>query len=155
MLDERKRKVSELVANGETIMNVSKIVGVSRNTIYDWLKDDELQAEVDRLIGEFKKHAERKIDSKCDLYLGELEKLALTSKSEKIRLEATTYLINRIYGTPTTKTQDITENKEGINKVIDLDTIKNAIVNVEKKEIVEAEIVQDTDNNPADNNKTE
>jgi hypothetical protein len=57
--------------------------------------------------------------------------IALTGKSEKNRLDATIYGMNRIYGTPTNKTENVNkndtkeDNKED-NKA-DIDTLLNEL----------------------------
>lgn len=53
MLDERQLKVCSLLAQGIPITVISKEVGVSRQTIYDWKKMEEFVAELDRFGQEF------------------------------------------------------------------------------------------------------
>jgi transposase len=107
-INERQEKVIELFATGETITNIAKITGVSRNTIYADLDSADVKAGVAKCLTEMKNQAEKKIGADVDLYVTEFKKLALTSKSEKIKLDALQYILNRIYGTPTTKIADVT-----------------------------------------------
>ena len=110
-LTDKEKKVAQLIVEGVNITQIAKIVGVSRPTIYDWLKHEELKATIAELTTEIKNAAEKKINSNVDLYVSELEKIALTGKSEKNKLDALQYILNRIFGTPTTKTADVTEEE--------------------------------------------
>lgn len=49
-LTEAQLKASEMLANGETQMNVAKIIGVNVKTIQRWLKDDLFKADVDKNV---------------------------------------------------------------------------------------------------------
>lgn len=133
-LNDRQLKVIELYAQGETVTNIAKICGVSRNTIYADLDSKDVKAGINKCLTEMKSQAEKKLTQSVDTLVEEIKKLALTSKSEKIRSENLQYLLNRIYGTPTSKVADVTEDKEKeekfdldetileFNNVIELDT---------------------------------
>lgn len=123
MLNERQKKECELYAEGETITNIAKICNTSRQTVYEDMKRDEWKANLDELVTEIKVQGEKKIMSKVDKYIGELDKIAMTSKSENTKKDVLMYLLNRIYGSPTNKNQDITDNKDDNN--IDKDTLQN------------------------------
>lgn len=119
-LNERQQKVIELYSAGETVTNMAKILGVSRNTIYADLNLDDVKDGVNKCLTELKTQSEKKITQDLDLYISELKKIALTSKSEKNKLDAIQYILNRIYGTPTSKVADVTE-QEKENANIDID----------------------------------
>lgn len=53
MLDERQLKVCALLSQGIPITAISKEVGVSRQTVYDWKKLEEFAVELDRFGQEF------------------------------------------------------------------------------------------------------
>jgi transposase len=116
-LNDRQLKVIDLYATGETVTNIAKITGVSRQTIYADLDSKDVKAGIDKCLTEMKNQAEKKLTQSVDTLVEEIKKLALTSKSEKIRSENLQYLLNRIYGTPTSKIADVTkdEDKENIN----------------------------------------
>jgi t-SNARE complex subunit (syntaxin) len=119
-LNERQQKVIELYSAGETVTNMAKILGVSRNTIYADLNLDDVKDGVNKCLTELKTQSEKKITQDLDLYISELKKIALTSKSEKNKLDAIQYILNRIYGTPTSKVADVTEQEKD-NANIDID----------------------------------
>lgn len=116
-LNDRQMKLIELYAQGTPITDIAKICGVSRQTIYTDLDNKDVKAGVDKCLTEMKNQAEKKLTQSVDTLVEEIKKLALTSKSEKIRSENLQYLLNRIYGTPTSRIADVTEqeDKDNIN----------------------------------------
>lgn len=126
-LDNRQLKAIELLASGETIRVVADSVGVNRKTIYDWLKKENFKAELDRQVKELKSNIEKKLLSNVNPFLDELTKIALYSDSDKTRLDAITYCINRLVGTPTKVQQDITGEDTKENNNIDIDSVLEEI----------------------------
>ena len=126
-LDTRQLKAIELLASGETIRVVADSVGVNRKTIYDWLKKENFKAELDRQVKELKSNVEKKLLSNVNPFLDELTKIALYSESDKTRLDAITYCINRLVGTPTKVQQDITGEDAKENNNIDIDSVLEEI----------------------------
>ena len=126
-LDTRQLKAIELLASGETIRVVADSVGVNRKTIYDWLKKENFKAELDRQVKELKSNIEKKLLSNVNPFLDELTKIALYSDSDKTRLDAITYCINRLVGTPTKVQQDITGEDTKENNNIDIDSVLEEI----------------------------
>ena len=126
-LDTRQLKAIELLASGETVRVVADSVGVNRKTVYDWLKNENFKAELDRQVKELKSNVEKKLLSNVNPFLDELTKIALYSESDKTRLEAITYCINRLVGTPTKVQQDITGEDTKENNNIDIDSVLEEI----------------------------
>ncbi|MDY3001077.1 MAG: phBC6A51 family helix-turn-helix protein [Romboutsia timonensis] len=126
-LDDRQLKAIELLAGGEVIKVVADKVGVHRKTIYDWLKKDIFKAELDRQVKELKSNIEKKLLTNVNPFINELTKIALYSESDKTRLEAITYCINRLIGTPTKVQQDITEDANKEDNSINIDDIVQGI----------------------------
>ena len=122
-LDTRQLKAIELLASGETVRVVADSVGVNRKTVYDWLKKENFKAELDRQVKELKSNVEKKLLSNVNPFLDELTKIALYSESDKTRLDAITYCINRLVGTPTKVQQDITGEDTKENNKIDIDSV--------------------------------
>lgn len=126
-LDTRQLKAIELLASGETVRVVADSVGVNRKTVYDWLKKENFKAELDRQVKELKSNVEKKLLSNVNPFLDELTKIALYSDSDKTRLDAITYCINRLVGTPTRVQQDITGEETKENNNIDIDSVLEEI----------------------------
>lgn len=120
MLDERKEKAIAMIISGESITDVAKLVGVYRSTIYDWLKDDEFKAELDKRRQEIIVQGNNIILNELGLYIKELKKIALKGSSEKSRIDASTYLVDRILGKTTTKIENINDGKDKDNVSKDL-----------------------------------
>lgn len=131
-LDTRQLKAIELLASGETVRVVADSVGVNRKTVYDWLKKENFKAELDRQVKELKSNVEKKLLSNVNPFLDELTKIALYSDSDKTRLDAITYCINRLVGTPTKVQQDITGEETKENNKIDIDSV---LEEIELKEV--------------------
>ena len=126
-LDTRQLKAIELLASGETVRVVADSVGVNRKTVYDWLKKENFKAELDRQVKELKSNVEKKLLSNVNPFLDELTKIALYSDSDKTRLDAITYCINRLVGTPTKVQQDIKGEEAKENNNIDIDSVLEEI----------------------------
>lgn len=116
-LDERQMKAMDLLLSGETITDTAKTVGVERKTIYRWKEREEWSVEWDKRIQKIKTEGNNRITNNLDKYVTELEKIAMTGRSEKNRVDALQYLINRVLGTPTNKLQDISNDKDKDNGV--------------------------------------
>lgn len=110
MLNEKQVEVLQLHVEGENITNISKITGVTRQSIYNWMKDAEFKEELDKALDRAKSDANYKITSKLTNYIDELSRLALTAKSEKIRSDTLMYLVDRVLGKSTTKIENMVDN---------------------------------------------
>ena len=95
MLDERQVKAVEAKAKGATITDVAKEVGVSRNTIYAWMILEDFKAELSRLEQDFLSSTKQAVISYGPIVVEELKKLATKGKSEKIRLDALSKLLDK------------------------------------------------------------
>ena len=126
-LAEKHFKAIEYIIKGENISSVANLTGVSRTAIYNWLEEGNFKAELNRQRQEIKDSARERINANIGIYIAQLHEIATTSQSEKARIEASTYLLNRVLGTPTRVQQDITgeETKEDNN--IDIDSVLEEI----------------------------
>ena len=131
-IGEKHLKAIEYIIQGYTISDVAKMVKVHRSSLYNWLDDDGFKAELNRQRQEIKDGAKERINANIGIYIDELHKIATTSQSEKARIEASTYLLNRVLGTPTRVQQDITEDN---NKDTDNVDIDNVLEEIELKEV--------------------
>ena len=122
-LTDKQREAIEYIVQGENISNVAKLVKVNRTTIYEWM------SEVDRLTTEIKNGVKQKINAKIDSVLDQVYKIATTSKSEKNKLDACTYLLDQALGRATSKVADVTD-KEADNAKVDLDSEMKDLDNV-------------------------
>ena len=95
MLDERQIKAIEAKAKGATIVDVAKAAGVSRNTIYEWIKLEEFKAELSRLEQDFLSSAKQAVISYGPEIVKQLKLIATKGTSEKVRLDALSKLLDK------------------------------------------------------------
>lgn len=126
-LNDKQIKAIELLVQGENISDVAKIIGVSRTTVSTWKNKDELfKAELDKSIQALKSDVETQIMNNINPLISRLIKIALKSNSDKTSLDAIIYALNRVLGTPTNKTQEV--SNEGNNTdIVDIDNMLNEI----------------------------
>lgn len=120
-LNDKQIKAIELLVQGESISDVAKIIGASRTTVSTWKNKDELfKAELDKSIQALKSDVETQIMNNINPLTDRLIKIALKSNSDKTSLDAIIYTLNRVLGTPTNKTQDVS-NENDNNNVADIE----------------------------------
>ena len=85
---------------------------------------------MERQINFLKSGIERKLLGNVNPFLDELCKIALRSESDKTRLDAITYCINRLVGTPTKMVQEKMEYRVPV-KDIDLDAVLTEIEGIQ------------------------
>lgn len=129
MLSENQIKCVHMLADGMSKSDISRSLGICRQTIYDWLQKDEIIAELDKCIQKNKTEANKKLTSNLTLYITELEKIAFNSKNEKIRSSCLMYLIDRVLGKCTTKV-DANIEKEPTEEINwdDITQLKSKVV---------------------------
>ena len=101
MLDERQIRAVEAKAKGFTIVDVAKEAGVSRNTVYEWIKLEEFQAELGKLEQDFLSSTRQAVISYGPTVVAELKKLATKGASDKVRLDALAKLLDKIMSNAT------------------------------------------------------
>jgi len=124
MLDERQIRAIELLVSGEhTITRISELVGVSRQTIYNWLDDDEFKKNLDERMQQIKTSAAKQFDAKLDKAIDLYWELATDPKTDKRTKQiALSYWIDRSLGKPVSRTE-MTDNTTKDNKVSDEDIL--------------------------------
>lgn len=119
MLDNKKMQCIELLIEGrKTKQDIAKIVGIHRTVVYDWLKDSEFIAELDKQLHEIRTQTEHKICGMANAVADELYNIALTSKDVRTRNSACQYILDRVLGKPTSTTSVnavVSDNSETID----------------------------------------
>lgn len=134
-LTDKQMKAIELLAQGETVSNTAKIVGVNRKTISEWKKIDKFKDELDKCVADIKLSLEDKLRNAIEPMTERLIKIALTS-NDKTSLDAIVYAFNRLYGTPTNKTQDVTTVSADNSKPADINALIQEIQDVAVDQVV-------------------
>lgn len=119
-LSDRQTKFVEMMVEGQTTKtDIAKILDVSRQTLYDWLDNPEVVAEIDKRLTAIRTQADKQIKSHLTPVVSELLKLALTCTDSRTKNNACQYLINRVLGSPTSNVNvasevDISENTNNV-----------------------------------------
>lgn len=129
MLDKRQIECIKLMTEGIPVMEISKKIGVSRTTIYDWKKQEEFAAELDRIEQEFISSAIYKLKRAAPVAADKLIKL-LNGKYEKTQLSAAIDLLDRTAGKATTKVE-VSNDKD--SKSVSKDILESEFNEVDNK----------------------
>lgn len=113
MLDERKERCITYILEGLTYTAIADLISCSRQSIYEWLKNDDFAAELNRRRQEIVVSGNNMILNKLSKYVDGVDAIALDSESDKSRLDALTYLIDRVLGRTTTKVETTTTPDSG------------------------------------------
>ena len=132
-LTEKQVRAIDLIIKGETLSDVARLVGVSRQTVSFWKNSDEVfKAELEKSIQGLKSQVNARILDNMTPLMDKLIKIALKSSSDKTSLDAIIYALNRVCGTPTNKTQDITEDQGKDNKNTNIEDMLKVLNDNEK-----------------------
>ena len=101
MLDERQIRAVEAKSKGFTITDVALDAGVSRNTVYAWLKLEEFKAELSKLEQDFLSSTKQAVISYGPKAMQILRDLAEKSDSDKVRLDAVAKILDKIMSNAT------------------------------------------------------
>lgn len=124
MLDETKINCIEYLIAGVEKTEIAKLIGKSRQAIYDWInKDNEFKAELAKRLRERKTEATRKINNKLPQAIDKIWYLIENAQSEKVKSDLLKYWIDRELGTPTSRVADVTEDKDKKEDFVNLDNI--------------------------------
>ncbi|NFF59835.1 helix-turn-helix domain-containing protein [Clostridium botulinum] len=104
-----------LLIEGENITDVAKKLKVTRNTVYSWMSKDNVKAELGRRKRELGRQGNNYIMKDLFTYIDNIKELANDSSDKRVCLAANQYLINRIYGNPTTVLDNNTESNDNGN----------------------------------------
>lgn len=128
VLEEKHYKAIEYMLEGRKVSDIAKLLGVGRTTVYDWKNDEGFKAELERHRKDIRDTINKKITDRLDIYVEQLHVIATTSKSEKNKLQALQYLMNRVLGAPTSKVADVSKEEESKEEpAIDINNILQEI----------------------------
>lgn len=129
ILAEKHLKAIDLIIEGKNLTDISKILKVSRTSIYNWLKDKEFNNELNKRKHEIKLKGMDKMLCELELHLNNISNLALNSSSDAVRLNASSFYVEHVLGKATTKIEASTENKED-EKEVNIDDILAQVDNI-------------------------
>lgn len=136
-LNTKQKLGAKYIAEGYSKAEVSRLCKVNPKTVYNWLDNGEFNAEVDRLKAIAEKELVDSTRDKMELLFDNLLDLALKSKNDSVKYNATTYLIDRQLGKPTVKTEEVSKASAS-EEEIDIDDMLKELDNViELKDVKE------------------
>jgi len=134
VLDERKIKCVELHSKGLGCTEIAKTVGISRNTYYEWMKMESVKAEARRLEQDLISSTRAALIGYGSKAVEMLKTLAETSDSEKVRLDASKTLLDKVISNAVKISVDDDRDSDEIT----VDMLDN-IIEMERVEILDVE----------------
>lgn len=138
MLDERKIQLVTQLLSGENKTNVAKKIGVSRQTVYEWLQDPEVIEEMKNRREELIQAGNEKLSSRLDTYLEVLHGLATSSTDKRTQATCAMYLTDRILG----KVPAAIEVPNNKNENVPKDILESEFEEVDQEEEKSLKIVK-------------
>ena len=99
-----------MLIEGVGITDIAKKLNVTRQTIYNWQEKDHIKAELDRRRRELSRQGNNLIMKDLTTYIDNIKNLANDKSDKRVSLAANQYLLNRIYGNPTSVVEDNSTN---------------------------------------------
>lgn len=121
MLTDVQLECIEYICQGTmTNKEIAKCLGITDRVIYKWKNNDEFKSELDKRSLEFsnsvKDQGKMRMISKGQMAIDNIVQIANTARSEKVKLEANTFIYEAIFGKPTTKIEDATKDDKKDNE---------------------------------------
>jgi hypothetical protein len=141
-LTEDQLIAAELLVYGATNKEVAKQLDICEKTVLRWKKRPEFIEELDRQYEVAKNKVDNRIMKFSNQLLQNILDLSQSAKSEKVRLDASIYLLNRLAGAPISKVETKTvitpENEKENNNEPSWDDLNNS-------EVIEGNVIDITD----------
>ena len=137
--EKRREIVLEEYLKGTSVVNIAKLVGVNRGTIYTDLDREDMKAKLSKAREQNLKNVVDIINIQSSQYINELTKIAMTSKDEKLRADVLKYLLDHSIGKATNK-QDI--NVTTTDKTAQLENIDDILKEIDV-EVVDVDVNED------------
>ena len=144
-LTEDQLIAAELLVYGATNREVADQLDVCEKTIMRWKKRPEFMEELDRQYEVAKNKVDNRIMKFSNQLLQNILDLSQSAKSEKVRLDASIYLLNRLAGAPISKVETKTvitpetekenNNEPSWDDFNDSDVIEGNVIDIKDSEI--------------------
>lgn len=131
MLTENQIQAIDYLLSGTlTKADIAKRVGISTRTLYRWEKDEEFKAELDKCRNHLKNKATNRIVNETNSLVDVMLDLAYKSSDQRVKYNATKYLLDRSLGVPTAAKEDNSDTGDDKDKntndlKAELEDIKN------------------------------
>lgn len=129
-----KDRMIEMYLADVKITEIAKKLNVSRQTIYAWLKEKEVMAEIDERRQQFKKIGQNKITQNVCTCIDNIIDLANNCTDPRVKFNANKYIVDRDLGSPSAAKEEVkTTNGE---ENLDTNTLKNEIEEIKNLTVV-------------------
>ncbi|MCH3962677.1 MAG: helix-turn-helix domain containing protein [Clostridium sp.] len=115
MLTKDQEKMITMLIEGEKITDIARKIGVSRQTIYSWRSNDEVNAELDQRRRDIANQGNNYILKDVRTYIDNIKDLANNSTDKRVKLAANQCLLSQIYGNATAVVQTLNNDTENNN----------------------------------------
>lgn len=129
-----KDKMIEMVLAGVSVTEIAKKLNVSRTTIYSWLKDENVKAELNEREQQLKKFGDSKIKRNLDTCIDNMIELANNSPDIRVKFQANKYMIDQGLGSPTAAKEEVKTSNGKENT--DTNTLKQEIEDIKNLKVV-------------------
>ncbi|AVP61705.1 resolvase [Clostridium botulinum] len=124
VLTVKQSDMITMLIEGHSITDIAKKLNVTRNTIYAWMNKDNVKAELDRRKRELAHQGNQIILKDLTTYIDNIKNLANDRSDKRVSLAANQYLLNRIYGNPTSVVE---ENSNENNDNLDTNVLEEEL----------------------------
>lgn len=132
MITEKQSQMIDYIIEGNNKTEIAKLLGVSRHTIYEWLKIKEVQEEKKKRIEEIKADTRTSLTPKVKNVFDEIYKLAINCKDNRVKFQACKYICDQVIGTPVAERPETDKVDNIVVNVID--DIDDMLEKIEEKE---------------------
>lgn len=116
ILTNKESDMITMLIEGVGSTDIAKKLNVTRQTIYNWQEKDHVKAELDRRRRELSRQGNHLIMKDLTTYIDNIKQLANDKSDKRVSLAANQYLLNRIYGNPTSVVEDnTTDNNDNVD----------------------------------------
>lgn len=112
-----------MIMQGENITSIAKKLNVTRGTVYSWLNKDNIKAELDKRRQDIVTQGNNCILKDVNSYIENIKVLANDKTDKRVCLAANQYLLNRIYGNPTSIIDTYSEEQDNVTDVNQLEML--------------------------------
>lgn len=133
MLTKDQEKMITMLIEGHRITDIAKKIGVSRQTIYSWRNNEEVNAELDQRRQDIKNQGNAHILKDVSTYIDEVKKIAKESTDQRVKFSANKYLIDRTLGVPKALGDESVDNQDDSTDVLELEAELKRFKSIKKK----------------------
>ena len=120
IINVEKDRMIDMLLSGINVTEIAKLLNVSRQTIYAWKKEREVEAELETRREQLKKSAQDKITTDVCTYVDNMKQLACNSADIRVKFQANKFLIEQCLGKSSVASdeENTSTGKEGTDHLV-------------------------------------